>query len=166
MFMPPLQKDLDMDDKSSKQGKLAKPHAAFSHPQDVVIDPALSKRQKAEVLDALEQDARQLSIAASEGMTGGEPTGLRAVLDAKDTLALPPVDQAYDIVLRDLQAKLKAGGSAQDHAAAEQALAALAAEQRPTVLRAADAAAASGGTPSAGSEEERLLAEKLSKLDP
>jgi hypothetical protein len=36
-------------------------------------------------------------------MTGGEPTGLDDVLDAKDTLALPPIAQAYDIVMKGLR---------------------------------------------------------------
>jgi hypothetical protein len=158
----------DMDERTTKQEKLAKPHATFDAPQEVVIDPVLSKRQKIDVLDALEQDARQLSIAASEGMTGGEPTGLREVLDAKDTLALPPVDQAYGIVLKDLQAKAKAGGSGEGRAAAEKALAALVAEQRPAGLRAADAAAASAssGEPAPGSAAERELEERLEELDP
>lgn len=157
-----------MDDRATKQEKLTKPHASFDAPHEVVIDPALSKRQKVDVLDALEQDARQLSIAASEGMTGGEPTRLHEVLDAKDTLALPLVDQAYDIVLRDLQAKVKAGGPAADHAAAATALAALMAEQRPTALRAADAAVAAGssGDPAPGSAAERELEARLEKLDP
>jgi hypothetical protein len=146
-----------MDDKATKQEKLAKPHATFDAPHEVVIDPVLSKRQKSDVLDALEQDARQLSAAASEGMTGGEPTGLHEVLNAKDTLGLPPVDQAYDIVLKDLQAKASAAGSAGDSAAAGKALAALVAEQRPARLRAADAAS---------SAAERDLEAKLEKLDP
>jgi hypothetical protein len=107
-------------------------------------------------------------MAASEGMTGGEPTGLREVLDAKDTLALPPVDQAYGIVLKDLQSKAKAGGSDEDRAAAAAAHAALAAEQRPTALRASDAAAASTGVgePAPGSAAERELEARLEKLDP
>ena len=157
-----------MDDKATKQAKLAKPHAVFDAPHEVVIDPVLSKRQKIDVLDALEQDARQLSIAASEGMTGGEPTGLHDVLDAKDTLALPPVDQAYDIVLRDLQAKAKAAGTAEDRATAEKALAALLAEKRLTAGPATGAATASGssGDPAPGSAAERELEAKLEKLDP
>ncbi len=157
-----------MNEKATKQEKLAKPHATFDAPQEVVIDPVLSKRQKSDVLDALEQDARQLSMAASEGMTGGEPTGLRAVLDAKDALALPPVDQAYGIVLKDLEAKAKAAAPGEDRAAAAKALAALHAEQQPAGLRAAHAAAASPlrGEPVPGSAAERELEEKLQKLDP
>jgi hypothetical protein len=52
----------------------------------VVIDLALSQEQKKEAIDVLEQDARQLSVASAEGMTGGEPTNLQDVLDAKNSL--------------------------------------------------------------------------------
>ena len=149
-----------MGHKATKHEKLNKPHATFDAPQKVVVDPVLSKSQKANVLDTLEQDARQLSIAASEGMTGGEPTGLRDVLDAKDALALLPVDRAYGIVLNDLRAKAKAGGSRGERDAAAVALAALVAEQGPA------AASATGGEPAPGSAAERELEERLEKLDP
>jgi hypothetical protein len=39
------------------------------------------------VLDSLEQDARLLADAASEGMSGGELNKLHDVLNAKDALA-------------------------------------------------------------------------------
>ena len=64
-------------------------------PRDVVADASLSKDQKVEALDTLEQDARQMSEAASEGMAGGERNKLREVLEAKDTLALQPLNEAY-----------------------------------------------------------------------
>ncbi len=157
-----------MDDRTTKQEKLAKPHAAFESPREVVIDPMLSKRQKSDVLDALEQDARQLSVAASEGMIGGEPTGLQAVLDAKETLAMPPIEQAYDIVMKDLAAKVTADGASEDRAAAAKALAALSIEQRPAALRIADAAvpAPANGELAPGSAAERALEERLEALDP
>ncbi len=120
-----------MTEEASKHDKIAKPHAAFAEPQDVVTDAVLSKAQKTKALDALEQDARQLSIAASEGMTGGEPTGLHDVLSAKETLALPPIDQAYEIVLMNLKAKQKTNLTAEERAAVETALAALVLEQSP-----------------------------------
>jgi hypothetical protein len=91
----------------------------------VVGDPALSKEQKKDALEVLEQDARQLSVASAEGMTGGEPTGLHEVLDAKDSLELPPTDYAYHVVLKDLHARLKAGASGDARVLVEQALAAL-----------------------------------------
>ena len=62
-----------MNDATKTGEKLEKPHAFFSEPREIVIDPALSKDQKIAALDHLEQDARQLLMASDEGMTGGEP---------------------------------------------------------------------------------------------
>jgi hypothetical protein len=67
-----------------------KPPAHFDEPRHVVTDDSLSKHDKVEALDTLEQDARQLAVASSEGMTGGERNKLHDVLIARDTLALPP----------------------------------------------------------------------------
>jgi hypothetical protein len=67
-----------------------KPAVHFDEPRHVLTDSSLSKDEKAEALDTLEQDARQLAEAASEGMTGGERNKLHDVLIAQDTLALAP----------------------------------------------------------------------------
>jgi len=91
----------------------------------VVGDPALSKEQKKDALDILEQDARQLSVASAEGMTGGEPTGLHEVLDAKDSLELPPTAYAYHLVRKDLMSRLDADPSGDARVLIEQALLAL-----------------------------------------
>ncbi len=85
--------------------KVEKPHKHFETPQEVVLDPALSKEQKLQALDHLEQDARQLAVASSEGMSGGEGTNLREVLAAKEKLDLPPVAHAYSAVLEDLKSR-------------------------------------------------------------
>ena len=69
--------------------KVQKPATHFDEPHEVVADSSLSKPQKGKALDALEQDARQLSEASAEGMAGGERTKLHEVLKAKDALALP-----------------------------------------------------------------------------
>jgi hypothetical protein len=61
-------------------------HPNFDAPIEVVADPSLSKQEKAEALEDLEQDARQLAIASGEGMSGGEPTALAEVLHAKEAL--------------------------------------------------------------------------------
>ena len=90
-----------------KEAKVEKPHAFFVEPHDVVIDPALSKAQKADILETLEQDARQMSAASNEGMAGGELANLHDVLAAKDTLELPPIAHAYDLVLKDLRSRIK-----------------------------------------------------------
>lgn len=83
--------------------KVEKPHLRFDDPHEVVADPSLSKDEKVKALQSLEQDAMQLSIAAGEGMGGGEPSNLDEVLDAKGSLESHPTDYAYDVVLRDLK---------------------------------------------------------------
>ena len=86
--------------------KVARPHAHFTHPTDVVVDPTLAKAEKLQVLETLEQDAKQLAVASDEGMSGGEVTQLRDVLQAKETLDLPPADIALSVVLQNLKARL------------------------------------------------------------
>jgi len=76
-----------MNKSVEKHDKLARPDAHFAEPADVVADGSLSHREKAEVLDSLELDARLLADAASEGMSGGELNKLYQVLQAKDHLA-------------------------------------------------------------------------------
>ena len=65
---------------------MEKPSAHFDEPHEVVVDSSLSKAQKVEALDTLEQDARLLAEAPSEDMGGGERDKLHDVLIAKDTL--------------------------------------------------------------------------------
>jgi hypothetical protein len=50
-------------------------------PRQVVADPALSKDEKTEALEALVP-----STASEEGMTGGEKTNLHDVLNAQEVL--------------------------------------------------------------------------------
>jgi hypothetical protein len=83
--------------------KVHRPAAHFAEPHHVVLDVSLSSDQKADALDTLEQDARQLSQAASEGMHGGERSKLHDVLGAQDALAAAAVANAYETVLGDLQ---------------------------------------------------------------
>jgi hypothetical protein len=92
-------------------------------------DPSLSKQEKAEALEDLEQDARQLAIASGEGMSGGEPTALAEVLNAKEALVLPSTDFAYELVLKDLEARRLTGDG--DSRLIAQAAAALAALRKP-----------------------------------
>src|ERR1700723_760590 len=47
-------------------------HPNFDAPIEIVADPSLSKQEKAETLEDLEQDARRLAIASGAGMRGGE----------------------------------------------------------------------------------------------
>ena len=114
-----------MNDDTKTEEKLEKPHAFFSEPREVVIDPSLSKDQKIAALDCLEQDARQLLTASDEGMTGGEPNKLHEVLDAKNALDKHPAEYAYDVVLHDLRAKLTAELTVDARATIERAVEAL-----------------------------------------
>ena len=106
-------------------GKTARPHAHFEAPHEVVVDPSLSKEQKIEALESLEQDARQLAIASSEGMSDGEATGLQEVLHAKSVLELPPLSIAYEVVLQDLHLRLVGGQGEELKETLQQAIATL-----------------------------------------
>ena len=104
-------------------------HPNLDAPIEVVADPSLSKPEKAKALEDLEQDARQLAIASSEGMSGGEPTALAEVLHAKEALELPSTAFAYELVLKDLEARRLTGDG--DAGLIAQAAAALAALRKP-----------------------------------
>jgi hypothetical protein len=93
-----------MDAKETRQAKTEKPHEHFDDPRQVVADPALSKQDKLEALETLEQDARLLATATEEGMTGGEQSNLRDVLSAKkalesatDSTSNPPSDSKAEV---------------------------------------------------------------------
>jgi hypothetical protein len=89
-----------MNEQAISDAKVQKPSTYFVEPQEVVVDSSLSKSQKVETLDALEQDARQLAEASSEGMGGGKRNKLQEVLIAKDALALQSVaDNADETVV-------------------------------------------------------------------
>jgi hypothetical protein len=76
-----------MSDQAKSDAKVQKPSTYFNEPHEVVVDSSLSQAQKIEALNTLEQDARQLAEASSEGMGGGERTNLHDVLIAEDALA-------------------------------------------------------------------------------
>ena len=80
-----------MNEPTKSDEKVDKPSSHFGEPHEVVEDPSLSKARKVEALEILEQDARQLAEASSEGMSGGERNKLHEVLIAKKTLHLPQV---------------------------------------------------------------------------
>jgi hypothetical protein len=72
---------------------------SFDAPTEIVTGRSLSKKEKAEVLEDPEQDARPLAIASSAGMSGGEPTALAEVFHAKEALEPPSTDFADELVL-------------------------------------------------------------------
>ena len=123
-----------MTDDTTGQEKITRPHAFFRNPQQVVTEPTLSKDQKTEALDAMEQDARQLAAASDEGMAGGERNKLRDVLEAKELLELSPTDLAYETVLKDLRSRVKTDVTGDARALVEQALAALSAVVKSPAL--------------------------------
>jgi hypothetical protein len=140
------------------QDKVEKPSVNFKTGHEVVADPALSKAEKEKALDALEQDARLLATASAEGMTGGEPTNLHEVLDAKEALALPPTTYAYEVVLRDLRTRQAAG----PQELIKHAIEALEALERADVAQ----ASTGPGNPTPGSDEEIAEEAETEKLDP
>jgi hypothetical protein len=144
-----------MSTNEASQDNVATPH-------EVVADPALSKPEKKEALDVLEQDARLLATASVEGMTGGEPTNLHEVLDAKKALELPPTVYAYDVVLRNLRTRQAAGPRERTQALIKRAIEALEALERADVAQASTAP----GNPQPGSDEEIAKEAEIEKLDP
>lgn len=77
---------MDDREKTDANAKVEKPATHFERPEEVAADRTLSPEQKAKALETLEQDARQLEIAAGEGMGGGEPNKLHETLKAKDEI--------------------------------------------------------------------------------
>jgi hypothetical protein len=114
-----------MNEQAKSDAKVQQPSAHFDEPLEVVVDSSLSKAQKVEALDTLEQDARLLAEASSEGMGGGERNKLHDVLIAKDTLVLPPVADAYETVLQDLRSRRKCDPAMDTRILLNQAIAAL-----------------------------------------
>jgi len=135
-------------------------------PAHIVVDPALSRDQKVRALEAMEQDARQLSTATAEGMDGGEPTRLHEVLVAKSTIDLPSDSIAFAVVVNSLTAALPEAKGTEAHAvilnAIESVEVAWAAIQKMVRAHAVPA----GDPTTTASEKE--LAEELDKekLDP
>jgi hypothetical protein len=64
------------------------PASRFDAPQEIVNDASLSNAEKTRALDAWEEDARRLAVATEEGMSGGEPSRLDEVAEAKAKLGI------------------------------------------------------------------------------
>jgi len=105
-------------------------HAHFEHPAAVVVDPRLSRDEKVRALEEMEQDAKQLSTATAEGMTGGEEGDLRSVRAAKEALDLPPFALAVSAVLQEFKARLRAPEWSEAHALIAHAIDAVEAASR------------------------------------
>lgn len=141
------------------------PAKEFAGPAEVLADRSLSTAEKRAALDTLEQDARQLAVATSEGMVGGEQTRLRNVLEAERSLDLPAPDLAFKVVLRTLEEQRHKTHGTDTDVLITRAIEAIS-EARQAIARQDTAAAPPPGAPEPGSEAE--LQEELDKekLDP
>ena len=83
-----------MNKQNKNSSIVTKPPMHFDEPRDVIAEESLSKVQKTKALERLEQDARQVAEASSEGMAGGERNKLHEVLIAKDKLDLSKSETA------------------------------------------------------------------------
>jgi hypothetical protein len=59
------------------------PARFYRAPADVARDRRFTDEERLQILEAWERDARALSVASDEGMTGGEPTRLREVVETR-----------------------------------------------------------------------------------
>lgn len=59
------------------------PARYYRQPSDVVRDRRLSNEERLAILDAWERDARALTVASDENMSGGEPNQLSQVIKAR-----------------------------------------------------------------------------------
>jgi hypothetical protein len=145
--------------------KLEHPAKEFSNPTEVLTDRSLSTRQKQHALDALEQDARQLAVASSEGMAGGERTNLRNVLEAERSLEPTPADPAFTEVLRTLEDQRHKVRGTDTDVLITRAIDAIN-EACAAIQRQEAAPVPPPGAPEAGSKEELQEEINKEKLDP
>jgi hypothetical protein len=69
---------------------LLDPGLVFKTPNEVLTESLLSREQKIKILERWEYDARELQVAAEEGMEGPQPVTLDAVLRALQALGVRP----------------------------------------------------------------------------
>jgi hypothetical protein len=69
---------------------LRDPAAVFRTPRDVLDHPGLTREERLAILEQWERDARGLSVAEEEGMTGGEESLLARVRRAIAELGRRP----------------------------------------------------------------------------
>jgi hypothetical protein len=145
--------------------KLAHPAKEFSDPAEVLTDCSLSPPEKLVALNSLEQDARQLAVAAAEGMAGGEQTKLRNILQAERSLELPSSDLAFTTVLRIFEEQRRKTRGTDTDVLITRAIEAITVA-RDAIMRQAVAPVPPPGAPKPGSKAE--LQEELNKekLDP
>ena len=64
------------------------PGSVFKSPEELCESPGLSKEEKIDLLQRWAEDARELEIAESEGMGGGETSLFARILLALDSLGV------------------------------------------------------------------------------
>ena len=64
------------------------PGSVFTSPEELREFPGLSREQKIDLLQRWAEDARELEVAESEGMGGGETSLLGQILSALDSLGV------------------------------------------------------------------------------
>jgi hypothetical protein len=64
------------------------PGAVFRNPDELREFPGLSREQKIDLLQRWAEDARELEVAESEGMGGGETSLLGQILSALESLGV------------------------------------------------------------------------------
>jgi hypothetical protein len=74
--------------KNSSSDVLENPASHFDSPSQILTANRLSDEQKKQALDAWEEDARRLSVATEEGMSGGESSRMDEVSEAKVELGI------------------------------------------------------------------------------
>jgi len=64
------------------------PGSVYRNPDELCESPGLSREQKIDLLQRWAEDARELEVAESEGMGGGETSLLGQILSALDALGV------------------------------------------------------------------------------
>jgi hypothetical protein len=75
------------DDRDLEKARL-NPGSVFTSPEELRESPGLSREQKIDLLQRWAEDARELEVAESEGMGGGETSLLGQILSALDSLGV------------------------------------------------------------------------------
>ena len=76
------------DDEMDLETARLDPGAVFTSPEELCESPGLSREQKVDLLQRWAEDARELDVAESEGMGGGETSLFARILSALDSLGV------------------------------------------------------------------------------
>ena len=69
------------------------PTKVYGRPSEVVNDPRLTFEEKVAVLDAWAHLAGELAVATEEGMSGGEPSRITEVAEARARLGATSAEE-------------------------------------------------------------------------